>query len=40
MATNFESNECVIIVQSTKFGTHKNKGIHSILITGYEQKFT
>ena len=30
MATNFEPNECVIFVQSTKIGTHENKAIHSI----------
>ena len=29
MATNFEPNESVIFVQSTKIGTHENKGIHS-----------
>ena len=29
MATNFEPNECVIFVRSTKIGTHKNKAIHS-----------
>ena len=29
MATNFEPNECVILVQSMKIGTHKNKAIHS-----------
>ena len=31
MATNFEPNECVIFVKSTKIGTHENKGIHSIM---------
>ena len=30
MATNIEPYECVIFVQSTKFGTHENKAIHSI----------
>ena len=30
MATNFEPNECVIYVQSTKIGTHENKAIHSM----------
>ena len=30
MATNFEPKECVIFVQSTKIGTHENKGIHNI----------
>ena len=30
MATNFESHECVIFIQSTKIGTHQNKAIHSI----------
>ena len=29
MATNFEPHEWVIFVQSTKIGTHENKGIHS-----------
>ena len=29
MATNFEPNECVIFVQSTKIGTHENKIIHN-----------
>ena len=29
MATNFEPQECVIFVQSTKFVTHENKAIHS-----------
>ena len=30
LATNFEPKKCVIFVQSTKFGTHKNEAIHSI----------
>ena len=30
MATNFETQECVIFVQSTKIGTHENEAIHSI----------
>ena len=30
MATNFEPQECVIFVQSTKIGTHENKAIHRI----------
>ena len=30
MDMNFEPHECVILVQSTKIGTHKNKAIHSI----------
>ena len=30
MATDFEPQECVIFVQSTKIGTHENKAIHSI----------
>ena len=30
MATNFEPQECVIFVPSTKIGTHENKAIHSI----------
>ena len=29
MAANFEPNECIIFVKSTKIGTHKNKAIHS-----------
>ena len=29
MTTNFEPNERVIFVQSTKIGTHENKAIHS-----------
>ena len=29
MPTNFEPNEWVIFVQSTKIGTFKNKAIHS-----------
>ena len=29
MATNIESHECVIFVQSTKIGTHEYKAIHS-----------
>ena len=28
MATVFESNECVIFIQSKKIGTHENKAIH------------
>ena len=31
METNFEHQECVIVVQSTKIGTHENKAIHSML---------
>ena len=31
MATNFESNECIIFVLSTKIGTNENKAIHSNL---------
>ena len=30
MSTNFEPYERVILVQSTKIGTHKIKAIHSI----------
>ena len=37
MATNFEPHKCVIFVQSTKIGTHKNKAIHSIWIISYVQ---
>ena len=33
MATNFEPHECVIFVQSPKIGTHKNKAIHSNLLS-------
>ena len=29
LATNFEAQECVICVQSTKICTHENKAIHS-----------
>ena len=29
MATNFEPEECMIFIHSTKIGTHENKGIHS-----------
>ena len=29
MATNFEPHEWVILVQSTKIGTHENKAIYS-----------
>ena len=32
MTTNFEPNECVIFVQSTKIGTHENKAIHSMCL--------
>ena len=32
IATNFEPHECVIFVQSTKTGTHKNKAIKSMTI--------
>ena len=28
-AKNFESNECVIFLQSTKIGTHENLATHS-----------
>ena len=28
MAKNFEPQECMIFVQSTKIGTHENKTIH------------
>ena len=31
MAMNFEPQECVILGQSMKIGTHENKAIHSIL---------
>ena len=31
MATNFEPNEYVIFVQSTKIDTHEKKAIHSKL---------
>ena len=31
MATNFEPDEYVVFVQSTKIGTHENKGTHSML---------
>ena len=30
MATNFEPHEWVMFVQSTKIGTHENKGIYSM----------
>ena len=30
MATEVEPHECVIFVQSTKIGTHENKGNHSM----------
>ena len=33
MATNFEPQECVIFVQSTKIGTQEYKAIHSIPYT-------
>ena len=33
MSTNFELHEYVIFGQSTKYGTHENKAIHSIYIT-------
>ena len=29
MAMNFEPHECIILVHSTKNGTHENKAIHS-----------
>ena len=32
MATKFEPYECVIFVQSTKIGTHEDKGIHSRIL--------
>ena len=32
--TNFEPHEFVIIVQSTKIGTHENEAIHSIIKQG------
>ena len=32
MATNFEQNECGILVQSTKIGTNENKAINSIKV--------
>ena len=32
MTTNFEPHDCVIFVQSTKIGTHKNKAIHIIVL--------
>ena len=28
LATNFETHECVILVQSMKIGTHENKTVH------------
>ena len=31
MATNFKPRECVILLLSTKIGTHENKAIHGIL---------
>ena len=30
MSTNFELHECVILVESTKIGTHENKATRSI----------
>ena len=30
MATNFEPQECAMLLQSTKIGTHENKAIHSM----------
>ena len=41
MAINLESHECVILVQSKKIGTHKNKAIHSMcyyIPSVYEKK--
>ena len=38
MATNFEPNECVIFIQSTKISTHENKAIHSNSICVLFQK--
>ena len=35
MATNFEPQECVTFVQSTKIGTHENKAIHNIRLMFY-----
>ena len=32
MATNFEPNECVIFVESTKISTHENKAIYNSII--------
>ena len=29
MATNFEPQECLILVKSIKISTHENKAIHS-----------
>ena len=36
MAKNFEPDECVILVQSTKIATQKNTAIHSIVLL-YQQ---
>ena len=33
MATNFEPNECLIFLQSTKIGTHENKQNYGIIWT-------
>ena len=35
MTPNFEPHECVIFVQSTEIGTHKNKAIHSMPLIIY-----
>ena len=38
MATNFEPHECLIFLQFTKIGTHKDKAIHSIVYLIYITK--
>ena len=35
MVTNFEIHECIILVQSTKIGTHEFKAIHSSFRTEF-----
>ena len=35
--TNFEPRQCLIFLQSTKIGTHKNKAIHSIIRIKYRR---
>ena len=39
-ATKFEPDKWVILVQSTKIGTHENKAIHSTLFIKYRTKDT
>ena len=39
MAMNFEPNECVNFIQSTKIGTHENKVIHSMKMFGICPQF-